>query len=217
MILRYKKIRKITLLVLIFFMFMPSVYAGKVVIKDVFKQTPDSILPYLTKNNKLDFIDFCESNMKAEVKNSYDETCVMTDLTDDFLHLGIGNEVNVDMKILPVSDSTFVVCMIKTYAGPEKESEIRFYDDGWKLLPLNKYIALPSFDNLVKKPDSLSESDFNNIKEIIYPHLIVAKLSKKDAVMTLSLSLPLLNNDDKKKAERIILQKNIRWNNNIFK
>ena len=30
--------------------------------RDVFKQMPDSLLPYLSKNNRLDFIDFMESD-----------------------------------------------------------------------------------------------------------------------------------------------------------
>ena len=38
-------------------------------IRDVFKQMPDSLMPYLSQNNRLDFIDFLDANMKAEVKN----------------------------------------------------------------------------------------------------------------------------------------------------
>ena len=39
-------------------------------IRDVFKQMPDSLMPYLTGNNRLDFIDFMDSNMKASVTAS---------------------------------------------------------------------------------------------------------------------------------------------------
>ena len=39
--------------------------------RDVFRQMPDSIVPYLTENNRLDFIDFIDSNMKAEVTNAF--------------------------------------------------------------------------------------------------------------------------------------------------
>ena len=35
-------------------------------IRDVFKQMPDSLMPYLSQNNRLDFIDFLDANMKAE-------------------------------------------------------------------------------------------------------------------------------------------------------
>ncbi|MBR6998224.1 MAG: DUF3256 family protein, partial [Prevotella sp.] len=36
---------------------------------DLFKAMPDSLMPYLTKNNRLDMIDFMEANMKAEITN----------------------------------------------------------------------------------------------------------------------------------------------------
>ena len=35
----------------------------------LFKAMPDSLMPYLTKNNRLDMIDFMEANMKAEITN----------------------------------------------------------------------------------------------------------------------------------------------------
>ncbi|MDO4802243.1 MAG: DUF3256 family protein, partial [Prevotellaceae bacterium] len=37
--------------------------------KEVFSEMPDSILPYIIKNRRLDCIDFIENNMKAEVEN----------------------------------------------------------------------------------------------------------------------------------------------------
>ena len=37
--------------------------------RDVFLRMPDGLLPYLTENNRLDFIDFMDSGMKAVVNN----------------------------------------------------------------------------------------------------------------------------------------------------
>lgn len=46
-----------------------QVSAQDLKMRDVFKQIPDSLVPYLSQNNRLDFIDFLDSNMKAEVRN----------------------------------------------------------------------------------------------------------------------------------------------------
>ena len=43
--------------------------AGAVEIKDVFAAMPDSVLPTLTRNNRLDMVDFVASGMKAEVSD----------------------------------------------------------------------------------------------------------------------------------------------------
>lgn len=48
-----------------------QVSAQDVTIRDIFKQMPDSLMPYLSQNNRLDFIDFLDSHMKAEVRNTF--------------------------------------------------------------------------------------------------------------------------------------------------
>ena len=69
-------------------------------IKDVFRQMPDSLMPYLTQNDRLDFIDFLDSNMKAEVTNMTGGTSEMTALTDDSLSIRMSDALRVDMLLL---------------------------------------------------------------------------------------------------------------------
>ena len=57
--------------------------AQSIQIRDAFRAMPDSLMPYLSKNNRLDFIDFLDSNMKAEVKNALGGTSEMLSLGDD--------------------------------------------------------------------------------------------------------------------------------------
>ena len=45
---------------------------------------PDSVMPLLTNNNRLDFIDFLDSNMDAVVINRLDGRSQMKVLTDDY-------------------------------------------------------------------------------------------------------------------------------------
>ena len=69
----------------IFALIASSSVAQELTIRDVFRQMPDSLMPYLSTNNRLDFIDFLDSNMKAEVKNQFDGKSEMTVMTDDSL------------------------------------------------------------------------------------------------------------------------------------
>ena len=48
----------------------------------VLKQMPDSLVPYLSENNKLDMIDFLDSKMKAEVHNLLDGKTELITLTE---------------------------------------------------------------------------------------------------------------------------------------
>ena len=82
-------------------------------IRDVFKQMPDSLMPYLSQNNRLDFIDFLDANMKAEVKN----------------RLGGTSSTPVDS----VSD---VIAMIETFLADSihGQSHVSYFTTEWKKL-----------------------------------------------------------------------------------
>ena len=58
------------LLCLIGFMMLQAVPAKRM--RDYFADMPDSILYVMTRNNRLDCIDFIENNMQARVRNRFD-------------------------------------------------------------------------------------------------------------------------------------------------
>ena len=112
-------------------------------LRSLFVAMPDSVLPLLTKTNRMDCIDFLDSNMKAEVKNRFNNTSELKVLTKDYLELQLTSQSSVEMKLLPMNDSVKVVCMVHTVCGPVCDSEITFYDTQWKQLPSKNFITLP--------------------------------------------------------------------------
>ena len=71
-----------------FFLCMLScAVSAQLYMRDVFAQLPDSVLPLMTKNNRLDCIDFIENGMEARVKNLFDDQVVLDSLTEDFLSI----------------------------------------------------------------------------------------------------------------------------------
>ena len=84
-------------------------------ISEVFKQMPDSLMPYLTQNNRLDFIDFMESGMKAEVTNLTGGTSEMTALTDDSLSIRMSDALRVDMLLLTLDEPVDSVNQVIVY------------------------------------------------------------------------------------------------------
>ncbi|GEM_PF-1318966 len=115
--------------------------------REVFLQMPDSLMPYLTENNRLDFIDFIDSNMKAGVMNSLGGKSEMLALTDDHLLLKVSHSMNVLMRLMPVQEMVDscnrVVCMITTYGNDIIESKIDIYSVKWRPLEATKYLDLP--------------------------------------------------------------------------
>jgi hypothetical protein len=62
--------------------------------------------------NREDFIDFLDSSMKAEVKNRFGNVAEMKVLTDDYTLVQTSEVGTLELKLLPVNDSTKVVCMV---------------------------------------------------------------------------------------------------------
>ena len=123
-------------------------YSAAQSLKEVFKQMPDSLMPYLTQNNRLDFIDFMESNMKAEVSNLTGGTSEMTALTDDSLSIRMSEALRVDMLLLdldePVDSIRQVIVYVETFLADSVygESVCKTYSVDWqpvvKDIPFNE-------------------------------------------------------------------------------
>lgn len=125
-----------------------TVKAGdSITIRDAFRQIPDSLLPTLTQNNRLDFLDFHDAGMKAEVKNRLGGTSVMTALSDDSLSLQISPALRTDMILLtldePIDSMNQVIVVGETFLADSVHGEtiVRYYTVDWHPIsvpPLNQ-------------------------------------------------------------------------------
>lgn len=127
--------------------------------KDVFSAMPDSVLPTLTRNNRLDMIDFVSSGMKADVNDVFNEKSTLDTLTADYLHITLSEAVKVEMKLLPSSrqlaDSTdHVVCVVMTYGIKPIESNVQLFTSKWTPLPS----PIPSLGNQVASLSEVSDT-----------------------------------------------------------
>ena len=168
--------------------------------KSVFIAMPDSITPLLTKVNKEDCVDFLDSNMKAEVKNRFDGTAEMRVLTEDYTLVQTSEIGTLEMKLLPVNDSTKVVCMVKTVCASACDSDVRFYASDWsKELDAASFLQRPSADVFFLPNDTLSEEGIL-IRKKADMHLMKASLSKDEPTLTFIYTTPdYLNQEDQEK------------------
>ena len=168
--------------------------------KSVFIAMPDSITPLLTKVNKEDCVDFLESNMKAEVKNRFDGTAEMKVLTEDYTLVQTSEIGTLEMKLLPVDDSTKVICMVKTVCASACDSDIRFYASDWsKELDVTLFLQRPSADVFFLPNDALSEEGIL-IRKKADINLMKVSLSKDDTSLSCQYTTPdYLNQEDKEK------------------
>ena len=146
------------LLAIMVAMMIGQASAEDLMIRDVFKQMPDSLMPYLSQNNRLDFIDFIDSNMKAEVSNMTGGTSEMTALTGDSLSIRMSEALRVDMMLLnldePVDSIRQVIVFVETFLADSiyGESVCNTFTVDWK--PVTRDI--PFNDAQRKRLESLN-------------------------------------------------------------
>ena len=91
---------------LLFFILHSSLFIGcamaQPLMRDVFAAMPDSILPMVTRNNRLDCIDFIENNMEAKVRNVADEYVTLEALTKDYARFRTSAAAVMELKLLHV-------------------------------------------------------------------------------------------------------------------
>lgn len=167
-----------------------SVVKAQTRIRDIYAEAPDSIFPLLTKNNRLDQIDFRENNMKADVKNKFEDHSELLVLNDKYLKLQLSKHCLVEMRLL--NDSTF--CLVQTYNAPASDSQIRFFDTSWNELP--QTVERPSVDEFLSE-----DVDIDVRLALQALPLIKASLSENSETVTFELQTSELTKEQKKKLE----------------
>ncbi len=184
---------KLYILPLLFVACMPS-SAQETPMKDIFATAPASIFPLLTKNNKLDCIDFIENGMTAKVKNKMEEWSELKSLTPRYLQMQVSERSDVVMML--VGDS--VICTVNTYCGPAKDSEVRFYDLHWRPL-VRKGSVRPQVSDFIR-----GEMDAESKGLLEAMPFMSASLNPEDNTLTWQLQTTELPTDKKKAADECL-------------
>lgn len=191
-------------------------------IDKIFVQMPDSLMPYLTKNNKLDMIDFVKANMKSEVNNRLNGTSVMLTLDSTYLKIQMNPAVNIEMKLLKpagqlVDSAEWVVCMLKTLGNNGSESEVDFYTSKWNKLDINSPFHEINQSDFLFRPDTMSIEEYNEAIDKPNAYMYSANLSNKDESMILWISTTILPTEQKSIIKPTLRSKRLLWNGYMFK
>lgn len=99
-----------------------SVSASAQTVREAFKAMPDSLVPYLTANNRLDLMDFMDAKMKAAVTNRLEGQTEMTFLSDDSLSIRMSDALTIEMKTQQ-ADTVTVVSLKRVYKTREGQRQ----------------------------------------------------------------------------------------------
>lgn len=173
--------------------------------KTCFVNMPDSLSPLLSAVNRADFIDFLESKMKAEVTNNFGGKSEMTELTPDYIRVKMTGQSSWQMKLLPLNDSTKVICTVSTVCAPACDSHINFYTTEWKELPSSSYLpTLPVINDFIAEAsDSVDIYEYQEACRQADMLLMKADFSAEEFELTFTFTTP--DYMEKETAEKLKL------------
>lgn len=183
--------KQITFIILLFIVGATSVSSVNAQqAKTLFVNMPDSLSPLLTAVNRADCIDFLESNMRAQVENRFGRKSEMTVLGEDYICMQMSPQSTWQMKVLPVNDSTKVICTVSTVCAPVCDSDLKFYTTDWKELPAEDFLSTqPVMDDFFQTADS-TNYDFLNARRQADMLLVKMEWSKETPALTFTLTTP---------------------------
>lgn len=186
--------------------------SAQVKMADVFRTMPDSIVRLLTNNDRMDLLDFAESNMTAKVTNRLDGKSTLNILTDDYLHLTVTTLSSLQMRLFPLSDGRQAVVVVKTVAGPAKDSVLKIYTADWsEQLEVKQHVAAPSLDAYWAKPlDEMTEEELQIVRQLD-PVLIQISMSAERNGLLFQRSFGMLAKADQSQAEKLLRPIEVSW------
>lgn len=113
-----------------------------------------------------------------------------------------------------LSSCDSVLCVVRSWDGPKRDSEVQLFDRQWK--PLQAPLTF-SADSFVCRPDTMSEERFSRLVALLDPIMFSVSLSPVENVLLVKLSPVVPNPDDEKAIEQILVQRKLKWDGKTFK
>ena len=181
-------------------------------IREIWLSMPDSVITYLNKNKRIEMVDYIDMKVRADVKNALEGTSVMDTLTNEFMQVTLNEACTLQMRTLPSEDGDTLFCLVKSFKGPQTESEISIFNQDWKKIK----DVTPLSASLIAKPDTMSATTFNDLQRLLDVSLIEAQLSIDKPTLTLTLSAINLSKEEKEKIRPLLSSRTLFWNGKEF-
>ncbi|MDH6358423.1 DUF3256 family protein [Parabacteroides sp. PF5-9] len=158
----------------------------------VFTNMPDRYIPQLESAWRRDLIDLYNSSDKeARLQNTMTGYSVLEELTADYLRLRSTERTTIEMKLLPLVNNTYIICMTTTIEGPAADSRISFFTTEWQPLEAETLLTPVNTTWFIQKNAQRSEDEYDYAISRLDMDLIKYQLSPENLTLTATYTTPL--------------------------
>lgn len=158
-------------------------------IANKFVGMPDSILPYLARDQRQTMVNYYNLHTADSVKNALNGKSRIDSLSNFWLQASLSQDSKLEMMLIPVKSDTLTL-MIITVGNKYPESNITIYNHLWQTVPVYSVIKVPNATELLAKPDSMSAETFDSLKKSIDFTVMSARLSDDKKQVVFSIQAP---------------------------
>ncbi len=169
-------------------------------------QVPE--LSLLSKNNRLDLLDYINCGQVGTVENLYLGKTSITKKTANYLHLEMTSVNSVELIVLPREVGDTIIGILTTIKEPIKESQLRFYS--LDCVPLSIDFNFPTIDELVR-------SEFSSPKKDIFLKLrVTLNYLCEEGILVCQASKNCFTIEEDGVHDLIFKQLRYKWNGHSF-
>ncbi len=187
---------------------------------DLIRRIPQEILPGLDGEQLVELAMGRTPDDTIRVKNSLNGITTVDSISDDFVKISSSNITQIQVRLLTRNDSSKIICVVKSFLKPIKESQVSFYDNDFDQVQENfnlPDISSPTtlLETFTFQTDSITKEKYLELLNLIDPVIINADYSDATSI-NYEISFPLTASDKKDELQAILRKKSYRWNGQDF-
>lgn len=177
-------------------------------LREVWIEMPDSVLPYLSKSQRIELADYVDMKADPAVLNAFGDSVRIERMTNNYLLVKTSKVARLEIKLLDNN----TLALVQTWKAPVAESKLSLFNLQWQ----PKEAVVVYNENIVKS-DSMSEEDFADLKSLMYPRMREYRLSAENNSLSVSWNYPLLSKKDAKRVADLLKMQVVNWTGKDFR
>lgn len=189
-------------------------------IEKLYVGMPDELNPTLSKQNRLELIEYYKSGHGDSIANRYGKNAhlLMVDSLNGFVQVKNTPSSFLEMKVFRLDDNKPMLAVIRTVCAPVCQSVIEFYDTTWKSVPLQ--FTMPKAIEWINKTKVDSANlDLYWVERVLQDSFVSLSFDpKKGVIIAKNNSVDFMSDEDRKLIAPLLDDKPIRFEllNNIW-
>ena len=177
-------------------------------LREVWIEMPDSILPYLSKSQRTELVDYVDMKADPAVLNAFGDSVRIERMTNNYLLVKASEVTILEIKLLDNN----TLALVQTWKAPAAESKLSLFDLQWQ--PKE---AVVEYNENIVKPDTMTDEEFNDLKSLMYPRLKEYRLSPENNSLSVSWNYPLLSKKELKRMVDLLKPQVLNWTGRDFR